>query len=488
MRLKEIGVRKVIGGLKRQLAFQFLSESVMMTVFAGLCSLLMYAVFQRSFESLFNTSLLSITDFPIVFWGYFFSLIIATGILPGLYPSLLLSSYKTVDSLKGKLKSVRSGSWLSRGLVTVQFTITIFVFICAIVINNQITMFMDSDLGYDKSYILTTSSVPRIYTPEGLNQMEAAKNEFRRLPEIENLSLSYEIPNGNNSGSINLYPEGGDKTKAVPMQYYRADEDFADVFRIGITEGTFIPPKGEWKLHDIVITEAAATALERGVGDRVKMKMIDSVTFTIRGIVKDFTQQSMHSARVPLAFMHPRDQLSYRFFSFRLKPGNIQESIAALGKKWHEVFPEDPFDYMFMDDRVAALYKTETQLQKAADIGTGVMAVIVAIGLLGMVSLAVTRRVKEIGVRKVLGASVMSILPLFSIEYVTIIAVSFAFAIPLAWLEVDNWLQGFAFKIELSWWMFAVPGLVLMILALGIISMITRKAAVSNPVDALRTE
>ncbi len=488
-RLKEIGVRKVIGSLKRQIALQFLTESVMMTVFAGVCALLLYALLGNYFGSVFDTTLLQVTEFPIAFWVWFAGLLIATGLLPGLYPSLLLSSYKTVDSLKGNLKSARSANWLSRGLVGVQFTISIFVFICAIVINNQISLFLNSNLGYDRSYVLTVSSVPRIFSPEGMTKMEAAKNELIRLPEVENASLSWEVPNGNDWGDINLYQEGGDRSKAVSMRMFLTDPDYANVYGIGIVDGKFMTLENEaWKYNDIVINESAAKTLKVGVGDRVKPLFSDTVTYTIKGIVKDITNASMREERSRIAFMHPRQFYAYRFFSLKLRPGNIAESVTAIENKWREIFPEDPFNYLFMDDRIAALYKTEMQLQKAADIGTGVMMVIVAIGLLGMVSLAVSRRVKEIGVRKVLGASVVSIVRLFSVEYVSIILISFMIAIPFAWLEINNWLQGFAFRIELAWWMFALPGAVLLMLTLLLVLATTRKAAVSNPVDALRSE
>ncbi|MEJ0029589.1 MAG: hypothetical protein WDO15_04140 [Bacteroidota bacterium] len=199
------------------------------------------------------------------------TLLIVTGILPGLYPSLLLSSYRTVDSLKGKLRSVKSGYWLSRGLVALQFTISIFVFICAIVIDNQISMFLDSDLGYDKSYVLTVSSAPRIFTQQGISQMDVAKNEFSTLPQVESVSLSWEIPNGNNRGGINLYPEGGDKTKSVNMQLLLTDENYEDVYKIGMVEGDFMNAEGgRWRYNDIVINQSGAKALNANVGSRLK--------------------------------------------------------------------------------------------------------------------------------------------------------------------------------------------------------------------------
>jgi putative ABC transport system permease protein len=238
----------------------------------------------------------------------------------------------------------------------------------------------------------------------------------------------------------------------------------------------------------MVINESASRALNLKVGDKAKPLRVDSIEFTIRGIVKDFNHTSLHQAVAPLAFLHPKELQSYRFFSFRLTPGNLVESVSALEQKWHDVFPDDPFDYAFMEDRLADLYKSELKLRKASTLGTGIMTVIVIVGLLGMVSLSVSRRIKEIGVRKVLGASVWSILTLFSVEYVKIIIVAVVVAIPLAWYGTDTWLEGFAFRINLSWWLFAVPGAALLTIALTVVLITARRAAVANPVDSLRVE
>ncbi|HZY81362.1 MAG TPA: ABC transporter permease [Cyclobacteriaceae bacterium] len=486
-RLKEIGVRKVIGSLKKQIVFQFLAESILLTIFSGICSLVVYEVFRNYFGSIIGTTLMSVFVFSGVFWLWFVAGLILIGFVAGSYPSFLLSAYKAIDSLKGKLKATSNKSLLSRGLVTTQFTISIVVFICSIIISRQIALFLESDLGYDKSYIVTVSSTPRIWSEDGVNKMMAAKQEFLSVPQIQGATLSWGVPNGNAvSQDFNFRKPGTEREKALLVSCFSTDEDYADVFKIQVLEGGFLDKA--WKPGDLVLNQSAAEALKVEVGDQVIPLFSDTAYFTVKGIVKDFHYNSLHQAVKPMGFIHTRQNLTYRFFSFRINPGNVTQALSAVERKWHEVFPDDPFDHAFMEDRLAALYKSEVQLKKASAVGTGVMTVIVIVGVLGMVSLAVTRRFKEIGIRKALGASVWNILRLFSIEYVKIIALSIAIAVPLAWLGVSRWLEGFALRVGLAWWMFALPGLVLMIVALCIVFISARKAAVSNPVDALRTE
>ena len=489
-RLKEIGVRKVIGSVKKQIVFQFLAESIIVTLFAGICSLVIYEAFRNFFGSILGTSLMSVFDFSFAFWRWYVGFILLIGFLAGSYPSFLLSAYKAIDSLKGKLKSGSNKSMLSKGLITTQFTISIFVFICSIVISRQISLFLESDLGYDKSYIITVSSTPRIWSQEGVNTMKAAKQEFLTVPQVQNATLSWGVPNGNAiSQDMNMRIPGTDRSTAQVINFLGTDEDYLDVFKMTLLEGTFFNKDGgTWNPNDIVLNETASKSLGVGVGGRLIALFSDSVYFTVKGIVKDFNYNSLHQAVRPMGFIHTNESFMYRFFSFKVNPGNVVESVNAVEKKWHEVFPDDPFDYAFMEDRLSALYKSEVQLKKASTVGTGVMTVIVIVGVLGMVSLAVSRRFKEIGIRKALGASVWNILRLFSVEYVKIIVLSAVLAIPIAWFGVSRWLEGFALRVGLSWWMFAIPGVLLMAIALFVVIVGARKAAVSNPVDALRVE
>lgn len=488
-RLKEIGVRKVIGGVKRQIVFQFLGESILLTLFSGIISLLLYEIFRNFFEDILNTSLTSVSGFSFAFWRWYGIGLLLIGSLAGAYPSFLLSAYRAIESLKGKLRS-GSRNILSKGLITTQFTISTFVFICAIVISRQISLFLATDLGYDKSYIITVSSTPRIWSEQGLNTMEAAKREFLTVPQVQSATVSWGVPNGNAvSQNFNLRVPGTDRSTAVNVSCLATDDDYLDVFKIELLEGTFFRKNGgTWTSNDLVLNQTAAKALGVGLGDKLIPLFSDTVKFTVKGIVKDFNFNSLHEAVKPMGFLHNKQNNSYRFFSFRVSPGDVVESVNAVEGKWHEVFPDDPFDYAFMEDRLASLYKTEVQLKKATAVGTGVMAVIVIVGVLGMVSLAVSRRFKEIGIRKALGASVWNILRLFSMEYIRMIVLSIVLAIPFAWFGVNRWLEGFALRVGLSWWMFALPGVVLMAIALCVVVAGVRKTAASNPVDALRVE
>ena len=489
-RLKEIGVRKVIGGVKKQIVLQFLGESVLLTFFSGILSLAVYESFLDGFGSILGAPVTSVFQLPFSFWTWFAGGLLSVGLLAGSYPSFLLSAYRVIDSLKGKFRTGSNKTILSRGLITTQFTISIVVFICSIIVARQISLFLESDLGYDKSYIITVSSVPRIWSQEGLTTMSSAKQQFLTIPRVQNATLSWGVPNGNAvSRTFNMRAPATDRSKALTIDFLGTDEDYLDVYKMELVEGNFFQKNGgTWNLNDVVLNQSASKALGVGVGDKIIPLFSDTVNFTVKGIVKNFNYNSLHQAVKPMGFLHTSQDQKYRFFSFKVTPGNVVEAVTAVERKWREVFPDDPFDYALMEDRLTALYKSEVQLKKATAVGTGVMTVIVIVGVLGMVSLAVTRRFKEIGIRKALGASVWNILRLFSIEYVRIIVLSVVLAIPIAWFGISKWLEGFALRIGLTWWMFAIPGLVLMLIALFVVTFSARKAAVSNPVDSLRVE
>jgi putative ABC transport system permease protein len=488
VRLKEIGVRKVIGGVRKQIIFQFLSESLIITSLAGLLAIGCYELLRPAFESLLNVSLPAFWKLNISFWKWFVITLFFVGVSAGAYPAFFMSSYHIIESLKGKLKSAKEGLMFSKGLMTVQFLVAIFIFCCSIVITRQVSYFLEKDLGYDKSFVLTVFSVPRIWTDEGIKQMNSAKHDFLTSSHVESVSLSWEIPNGNNGDDVSLYRYGSDEDKSILMPLLKSDEDFDNVYKIKINEGEFFSEQdGSWKPNRIVINDATSKLLNLHVGDQARMRGTDSI-FTVAGVVADFNFFSLRDPVKPVVIMHTKDLHVYRFFSFRLKPGNLSASVEDVEKHWKKLFPEDPFDYAFMDDRLASLYKSEQQLKKASALATGVMLMIVLIGVLGLVALNVAKRTKEIGVRKVLGASMLSIMTLFSKEYIRMILIAFALAVPSALYFVDSWLSGFAYRVTLQWWMFILPGLGLLLVALGVVIIQSYKAASVNPVKSLRRE
>jgi putative ABC transport system permease protein len=488
-RLKEVGVRKVIGGVKRQVLVQFLSESLVLAVVAGSTSLLMYEIFHGYFGDVLNVSLPSVLEMDFSFWIWMIAGTLLIGFLAGIYPSIFLSSTETIGSLKGKFNSVKGTIRFSRGLVGFQFLVAVFVFITSVIMSNQISYFMEADLGYDKSHVLLVSSVPRMWNDEGLNKMDVAKEEFLKSPNIQSASLSWGSPNSQFdpfNANINLAGQPIDKGVLTTMA--AADEDYAKVYGLKLLEGKFFIDESEnFQANRLVLNESAQKALAVNVGDKLNIQFSDK-EFTVVGIVNDFNFESMHKRIKPVAFTHTRDFQAYRYFSFKLNPGNIAQSVDAVEKIWKNIFPNDPFVYAFTEERLKMAYQTELQLKKASGIASVLILIIVLIGVLGLVSLSVAKRNKEIGIRKVLGASAPNILVLISSEYAMLMGVSFAIGIPVSYWFVSRWLSGFAYHIDLNGWMFVVPIVILFCITISMVCLQSFKTALADPVKSLKYE
>ena len=487
-RLREIGVRKVIGGRREQLVAQFLTESVVLSVGAFVVSVGLYAITRSYFGGLLGTTLAPITQLGFKFIGAMFVISLMIGIAAGIYPAFLLSSYKATESLRNRLPSPKGGGALSRALMTLQFGLAIGVFIFAVIINRQVSYFMEKDLGYNKDYVLTVSSVPRRWSEQGVRSMEVARQQFLSLPQVKNISLSWEIPSGNVGNRVNFGRVGADDSKTIDMPLLMTDEHFADTYGITMREGIFLSSDQQpWQPGNMVVTESAAKALGVTQGDQLRIKG-DTVTFTVTGVVSDFHFFSLHETVKPMAFLHVRGTRAFRNFSMKLQPGNITEAVRAVEAKWQQVFPDEPFVYSFMDQELARLYKNEIRLKKASSVATGLMLFIVFTGVFGMVSLMISKRIKEMGMRKVLGASVADIVLLVSRPYLVLIITAFAVAAPLVAYTSTRWLSSFAYKVTLPWWIFIAPVAMTLVLTGVLISVRTIRTAMGSPVRSLKCE
>jgi putative ABC transport system permease protein len=487
-RLREIGVRKAIGGRRGQLILQFLSESVALSLAALLLALGVYMLARPYAADVLTVVLPSLADLGVKFIGVMLAITLTVGLLAGAYPAFLLSSYNAVESLRNKASSLKAGGGLSRSLVAFQFMLAIGVFAFSIVITRQVAFFLQKDLGYDKDYVLTISSVPRRWSEEGVRTMEAARREFLTLPMVKNISLSWEIPAGNYGNQVQAYRQGVDEDKAVDMPLLMTDEHFASTYGIPMKEGVFLEDaQHAWHLGDMVINESAGKALGVAVGDKVRIKN-DTTIFTVAGIVNDFHFFSLHENVRPMVFLHTRGTQAFRHFSIKLEAGNMAGAVAAVEATWRQVFSDDPFVYNFMDQELARLYKNEIRLKKASNVATGLMLVIVFTGVFGMVSLAVSKRTKEMGIRKVLGASVDSIIVLMSKPYLILIGLACAVAIPLAYYFSTQWLQAFAYRVPPAWWCFVLPVVAILGLTLLLVAVRSLRTALANPTRALRYE
>lgn len=485
-RLKEVGIRKVIGGARQQLVAQFLTEAVVLTVIAGLFSLGLYQVLYPFANELLCVHLPSVPEFKPLYFLIMAGAVLLIGVMAGAYPALFQSAAKPIESLKGKARSVQGTMSFSRILITVQFAITTFIFIGAIVLSMQTTFFLERDLGYNQSHVLVVSSVPRTWNEEGFQKIETAAVEFLKSSKVKSVSLSWGMPGWGIGGSENSVFKAGSPEAGIKAHITGVDEHFDEVYELSVLEGVFLgDERMPWHAGNLVLNESARLALDVNVGDKLQ---IDESEFTVCGVVGDFNYESMHQVVKPAIFIHNRDYNSFRLFSFRLEPASTSASVAEVERLWKEVFPDEPFTYYFADQGLQALYTTELQLKKASTIATVLMMIIVVTGVLGLVSLNVFRRNKEIGIRKVLGASVLNILTTFSKEYARLILVSFLLGIPLAYYFAEKWLENFAYHIDLDWWMFTLPAVILMSLVVFIVSILIYQRAVMNPVKSLRHE
>lgn len=493
-RLKEIGIRKVMGSGRKELSLQFLGESILMVGLALFVALLFYPFLGPVFSAVLGQELPQLFTFPWSVWLCLLTTGLVIGLLAGLYPAIRLANLQTILSVKGKLPHNFGNTAFLRSLVGFQFVVALAVFMAAGIISRQVALFFSNQLGFDKESLITVK-VPRDWTETGLNQMKAIQYSLKTLPQVENISLSYDVPGGQSlmaHGSINLAKETGNTGKQVSAQYIVSDTAFASTYKIPLLTGKFLDDQIDPKLAKIVITEKASKSLgfrdpEEAINQQIYLKPNDFPAVIV-GVSKDFYATSMRDPLSPVAWTNIKADNLFRFFSIRLKPGNLGEHLSSLEKEWKKHLADAPFEYQFVDENIDHLYKTELQLKNAAYAATVLASVIVLLGIIGLVSLNVQKRKKEIGVRKVLGASVNSLITLFIKDLFIAFIVAIAIACPLVYLLIIKWLQNYSTQIKLTSLFFVIPAILMALIAVSIITLQTFKAARANPVDSLRDE
>ena len=491
-RMKEMGIRKVLGGLRKQLIWQFLIESTLLVMMATIIALGLYLFARPYLSDVLGKEITGLFAFPLYFYLIPFVFALFVGLLAGIYPALVLSALKSVDSLKGKLASIKESVLFRKTLVSFQFGMAALVFISAIIISQQVDLFFSKDLGFKKDYVVY-AQLPRDWSKKGVQKMESIRYQMSQLPEVSSVALSWEIPDGGNGGPVQLYKQGTDPKQAVTAQGLSTDNQYALTYNIPLRAGLFFSPS--YTAADsakVVVNETASKALgykdpNDAIGKQVNLAGIPTL-FTISGVTNDFHFGSMQESIKPVAFLNVNYTTYYRFFSIKLKPGDAQKSIAALQQKWSVLMPDAPFEYHFVDDALTNLYQTEIQLKKASYIAGLLAIVIVLLGVLGLISLSIQKRTKEIGIRKVLGASVPGIINLFLKEFLGIVFIAGIISCPLAYLIMHSWLNGYAYRISITGYPFMLSLLLLTLLTIVLITLQTIKAAISNPVKSLRTE
>src|SRR5690348_328333 len=491
-RMKEIGVRKVLGGMRRELIQQFLFESLLIAVFSTMIALAIYEVARPYMNAILGADITSLFNFPAYIYAVPFMFVLFIGLLAGIYPALILSSLKSSEVIKGKLSSVGDNILLRKLLVGLQFCIAAIVLTGSIIISQQINYFFGKDIGYDKDYVVTVP-VPRDWTPKGRVHMETIRNEFASVPQVQNVTMSYEIPDGNNGDASLTYKLGEDSSKAISTDVLTVDDKYAETYKIPLISGTFFNKDGSFDSSKIVINQTFARLMgwknpNEAINQPVRITYFGNRIFTIAGVTKDFHFGSMQDNIPLITFINIRFTNQYRYLSLRVKPGNMRETISALQKKWTALLPDAPFAYQFMDDNLKRLYTTELQFRRASFLSVLLSVTIALLGVVGLVSLSIQKRTKEIGIRKVLGSSVAGIIILFIKEFLFMILIGGIIACPLAFIIMNNWLQNYTYRVDITASPFIVSVVCLGLITALLICAQTVKTAMSNPVESLRIE
>jgi ABC-type antimicrobial peptide transport system permease subunit len=490
-RLKEIGLRKVFGGARRQLIFQFITEAVLLTFIAALISIIFYELLRPTFANILNTTF-------VPFWKFTFSrflllglLVIVVGFISGIYPAFILSSSNVLHAIKGKIDSAKGGLMLRRVLLIIQFTIAIVVFICAINVSKQVSYVFNKDLGYNKEQLLVINAMPKQWDSAGVRRMENIKSSLQQLSFVKDASLSFEVPDRKPPNAIDLLPVGSSISQPVFIPGSVADKDYAATFGLHVLSGSFFNQQGANIPAQVVLNESAAKALgftdESAIGKQVKW-VSANVMLTVSGVVKDYHYSSLQQKIEPVAFTNVEDALSYRFLTVKLNTLDIPDAISEVKQKWKSLSPNSPFEYTFMDDNFQSLYQSELQLQSAADIATILNLVIVFMGIFGVVAFTLAKRSKEIAVRKVLGAGVKNIILLFIKDYAVLIFIANIIAWPFAYMIVNRWLESYAYRIQQSIIPYFFAAAFVFATAFIFITLQCFKTAQANPVKNLRSE
>jgi len=488
-RAKEIGIRKTMGSSKQQLIFQFLSETFLLTLCAAILSILIAPLLLKVFadfipEGLHFTITPDITLFLCI-------LILVVSLLSGFYPALVLSSFKPVLVLKNQSSS-NSGKtrnlWLRKTLTVSQFVIAQVFIIGTLLVSKQISYTLNKDLGFKKDAIIYLHTN---YYDTTQSHRFVLLDKLKAIPEIAMISLGNDPPSNNSMWTSTMKYKDGKKELETDVQVKLADTNYLKLFQIKLVAGTNLPYCDTIK--DLVINEAYARFLGFKNPNQAIGKLIDwdNKRFPIVGVVSDFHQRSLHDPIKPLLFTTRTQQM--RGINIALQPQNTEgtvwkTAIAKIEKAWKQVYPEDDFQYDFLDDTIRKYYTAEQNISKLLMWSTGLTIFISCLGLLGLVTYITHQRTKEIGVRKVIGASVTQIISLLSKDFLKLILIAFIIATPIAWWGSYEWLQNFAYKTTISAWIFLSGGLIMFMMALLILCIRTYKAASANPVKSLRTE
>jgi putative ABC transport system permease protein len=491
-RAKEIGIRKTMGSSKRQLVIQFLSETLLLTLLAAVISILLTPWLLKIFSAYIPEGLhFDLFNQPDLF-VFIIALIIVVSILSGFYPAMILSGYKPVLVLKNLAYANTAQSrrvWIRKTLTVLQFVIAQFFIIATLLVGKQIRYSLNKDMGFKKEAIVNFNAPHNYQHPDG--KQFVLQEKLKSIPGIERLSLAGFPPanEGINISTMKFNKNGKETETSVEVKM--ADTAYFGLYKMKLIAGRNLQQSDT--LKEYVINETYARQLGyTNPSDIVGQSLIRSgKNVPIVGVLADIHTKSLHMPIQPLAFSS--EAKNHSTFHIALEPkgqntDNWKKTITAIESAWKEVYPEEDFNYSFFDESIAKFYKKEQDTANLLNWSTALAVFISCLGLLGLVIYTTTQRTKEIGVRKVLGASVTQIVSLLSKDFVQLVLLAFVIAAPIAWWAMKKWLEDFAYRTSISWWIFGLSGMAMVVIAWLTLSIQTIRSASANPVKSLRTE
>ncbi len=485
-RAKEVGIRKTLGSKKVELIGQFLVESGLITFISLFFAIVVAAIAMPFFNGLADKDISMPFTNPI-FWIILIVFGVVLGILSGLYPAFFMSKFKPVKVLKGSSAGSLGGKNIRNSLVVFQFAISVFLMISTLVVFKQLKYIQNKELGYSKDHVLVIEDV---YAAG--NQVQTFKQKVKQLAQVQHATLSGFLPTPSGRSDSSFFEEGKtSQDHAIQMQQWRADFDYVSTLGLEIIAGRDFDNKFSTDSTAILINEAAVAVMgvtpEEALGKRVTSDFNEEapVYYTIIGVVKDFHFKSLKDNIGALCIGIGRFSST---MALKLEAGNFTNTISQIEKIWKSVAPGQPFSYYFMEESFNDTYKAEQRLGSIFTIFTILSIIIACLGLFGLATFNAERRAKEIGVRKVLGASVSQITYKLAIDFLKLVLLAILISIPFAWYAMSKWLEDFSYRIEIGWAVFAIVIILAIAISLITVSYQSIKAAIVNPVKSLRTE
>lgn len=492
-RAKEVGIRKVLGSERKQLIRQFIAEAMMYAVFSALVAMVLVILALPVFNQLADKALSLNIFLDIKTWLGIVSLVAITGLLAGSYPAFFLTSLKPVNILKGTglFKSTGNGFFTRNALVVFQFTVSTALIICTIVVYKQLLYNQSKDLGFNKENVLIITNADRLGKSE-----ESLRQELLSLPQVVNATISTSLPTKDSFGDTYV-PEtnpgnvnGGENN--IMLASFIIDEAFVPTMKLKMAAGRAFS-KNFTDSASVILNETAVKQIgwKDAIGKTIVYPGNNNQKFTVVGVIKDFNIESLRSAIQPFALFYTSSKtydIGTSYISVRIKPGDYSTTLSSIQSKWKEFAPDTPFEYSFIDAEYDLLYRSDQTMGKVFTAFTALSLVVACLGLFGLAIYTAERRIKEIGIRKVLGASVQNLVGMLSIDFLKLVIIAAVVAFPLAGYAMNIWLQDFAFRTPISWWVFALAAGATVMIALVTISFQSIKAARANPVNNLRAE